>query len=1069
MEITISKKGSKRPLAVLMAMLIAMSLMWTGLAVVSFAEGEDESSELQIMEGEVLSLTLYNNEEEYVKFISLKSGKHTITFSDENRPNLVALCDESKAEIESSYMEDTLDALEVSYELEENKVYYLCFASGYNRNMNICITGPDYSDFIEYELDVNDSVKVTATDKKIYIKLMPEETGEYLLRTGSYSFYYNLYLLDENKEIIDSLSTDHEDTILELSGDKIYYLGIDDTEDFEPGDTMTFQFYYLHDYLHGEIFENEGAINVYVAWEHTSYIKFVPEKSGVYEISCENDLIGKTLCDENEEAIYYPDYEKLYRVEAGKTYYLKLKNYDDTVWGVTVAISASFVGTDKGSCGDSVYWLFDENTGELVISGEGEMKYATYDEYTESIKSVVVEEGVTSIAYSAFSNCTSLENVIIPEGVTSIDNYTFSECTSLENIIIPEGVTSIGHSVFRGCEKIKNIKLPDSVESIDMYCFRDCIGLTRIELPENLNKLGSLVFGGCTNITEYVVGESNGSFSVDENGVLFNKDKTILIAYPIGRTRTSYEIPEGVVCIDCSAFEKCNYLIEVKIPESVVKIDDSAFSGCSNLVRAEIPESVVEVCWSAFRDCVALVSAEIPSSVDSIGGYAFYDCTSIENVIINEGVTSIGIYAFSGCDKLTQVTIPGSMTDMGDAFNGCTSLKNVIIIEGVTSIGQGAFRSCRSLENIVIPEGVAEIGSRAFSRCSALNNIIIPGSITKIGFQAFSECDSLTDIYYMGTESEWNEIAISNDPGDSFFNATIHFLDDAECTHKNKTSHAQQDATCTEKGYTAGVYCPDCEKWLSGHEVIEAGHKTGEWKVTKAATCLEKGEETISCTLCSYSEKRETAALGHSWKSWSVSVEATLMNAGEKTRSCSRCKAEEKESIPKLEGEVSEDAYSGVKVEYTEDSYGGGKMQVVVEEDFTGSQYLGQSYGSFVSWNIKTYVDGLEVQPDAPVLVTIPIPESFNKNMIVVYHIDSVTGSLEKIDNVVIEGNNIKFLATSFSVYMVVDESTAEEPSETCSCNCHKTGIMGFLWKIIRIFLKLFKINPVCECGVAHY
>ena len=1008
MEITISKKGLKKTLAVLMAMIIALSSVWIGLGVVGFAVAE-------------------------------------------------------------------------------------------------------------YELEVGSDVKVTASDERSYIRIKPEQTCIYMLE-GFYlrGFEYGVLLFDENKDLIKDLSYEigiSEGYIaLNLSADEVYYIGVDFIADYYEDDAITFKLYSTE----YEIFENEAAINVYVAGGCYSYIKFIPKKSGLYDFSCEDvydfsgefDVISKSLWNENKDTKHIPELKNFYKLEAEKTYYMKLISNDLDI--ETVAASVSFVGTDIGFCGDDVYWIFDENTGELVIGGEGEMEYSTYDQYKESIKSVVVEEGVTSICYSAFSNCTSLENVIIPEGVTSIDDYTFSGCTSLENIIIPEGVTSIGDSAFSGCEKIENIKLPDSVESIDWYCFADCIGLTRVELPENLKELADSAFEGCINITEYIVDESNGSFSVDENGVLFNKDKTTLLAYPVGNTRTAYEIPEGVICIGCSAFENCNYLVEVEIPESVVKIDDSAFAFCSSLVRAEIPESVVEICWSAFRDSTALISVEIPGSVDSIEGYAFYRCASIENIVINEGVTAIGMYAFAGCDNITQVTIPGSVSKMESyAFGFCKSLKNVIINEGVTSIGSSVFSGCTRLESIVLPEGVVKIGSRAFSGCSALNNIIIPGSITTIDFEAFVQCDSLTDIYYMGTETEWNEIAINKNPGAPFLNATVHFLGETECAHQNKVSYAQQDATCTENGYTAGVYCPDCEKWLSGHKVIEAGHsevtytqnasctvngykltscsacgeqldyeiiaaeghKLGDWKETKAATCLEKGEETISCTLCSYSEKRETAALGHSWNSWSVSGEATLMNAGEKTRSCSRCRAEEKESIPRLEGEVSEDAYSGVKVEYTDSSYDGERMQVVVEEDFTGSQYLGQSYGNFVSWNIKTYVNGLEVQPDAPVLVTIPIPSAFNKNMIVVYHVDSVSGKLEKISPVVIEGNNITFLADSFSVYMVVDESTAQEkdPSENCSCNCHKTGFMGFIWKIIRIFLKLFKANPVCACGTAHY
>ncbi len=49
------------------------------------------------------------------------------------------------------------------------------------------------------------------------------------------------------------------------------------------------------------------------------------------------------------------------------------------------------------------------------------------------------------------------------------------------------------------------------------------------------------------------------------------------------------------------------------------------------------------------------------------------------------------------------------------------------------------------------------------------------------------------------------------------------------------------------------------------------------------------------------------------------------------------------------------------------------------------------------------------------------------------------------------------------------DEPADEPTDENCGHICHKSGFMGFLWKIVRFFSKLFKINPVCECGVAHY
>jgi hypothetical protein len=47
---------------------------------------------------------------------------------------------------------------------------------------------------------------------------------------------------------------------------------------------------------------------------------------------------------------------------------------------------------------------------------------------------------------------------------------------------------------------------------------------------------------------------------------------------------------------------------------------------------------------------------------------------------------------------------------------------------------------------------------------------------------------------------------------------------------------------------------------------------------------------------------------------------------------------------------------------------------------------------------------------------------------------------------------------------------TPEEPTDkACDHLCHKGGFVGFIWKIVKFFWKLFKMNPVCACGAAHY
>lgn len=175
------------------------------------------------------------------------------------------------------------------------------------------------------------------------------------------------------------------------------------------------------------------------------------------------------------------------------------------------------------------------------------------------------------------------------------------------------------------------------------------------------------------------------------------------------------------------------------------------------------------------------------------------------------------------------------------------------------------------------------------------------------------------------------------------------------------------------------------------------------------------------------------------------------------------------EEIPLIEIKEYKDEQSGVIILADKEAYNGKDISFTVEEVFDGSHYLGISYGNVESWNITTYIDGEEAQPSTPVYVKIPLPDNFNEKKCTVYHINSQTNQKEKIASDVIDGY-ICFYAESFSIYIVVDESSAiENPAENCDHICHKSGFLGFIWKIIVFFSKLFKINPVCDCGTAHY
>ncbi|MBQ8910840.1 MAG: endonuclease [Oscillospiraceae bacterium] len=127
---------------------------------------------------------------------------------------------------------------------------------------------------------------------------------------------------------------------------------------------------------------------------------------------------------------------------------------------------------------------------------------------------------------------------------------------------------------------------------------------------------------------------------------------------------------------------------------------------------------------------------------------------------------------------------------------------------------------------------------------------------------------------------------------------TYYTSDPVKCEHTNTTNTAAVAATCTTSGYTAGVYCNDCECYISGHEVIAAlGHSYDSGKITTVPTCTANGVKTFTCSACGATETQSVAATGHSYDSGKITTPATCTTAGVKTFTCSACGGTKTESI----------------------------------------------------------------------------------------------------------------------------------------------------------------------------
>ena len=460
---------------------------------------------------------------------------------------------------------------------------------------------------------------------------------------------------------------------------------------------------------------------------------------------------------------------------------------------------------------------------------------------------------VTTIGDYAFEDCTSLLSVTVPAGITVIGDGAFWDCTSLANInvsadntaytsvdgvlfskdmtdllqypignarteyAIPDGVINVSNYLFWGCTTLKNLIIPDSVAVIGIDALWRCLSLENINVSAD-NKVYS---------------------SVD--GVLFNKDKTELLQYPIGNPRTAYSIPNGVTSIAGYSFPECASIESITFPDSVTSIGETAFAACSSLKSVELGSGVKTIGDYAFAWCGALTDVKIPYGVTTIGESAFDSCTSFANITFPDSVTSIGQNVIWGTayykdeanwendvlyvdnhlitSKSTingdYVIKDGTKTIANSAFSNCESLENITIPNSVVFIGQFGFYRCSSLKNVTIPDSVLSIDYRAFGSCASLENVVIGAGVTYIEEGAFRSCKSLKNIEVSEDNSSFTSV-----DGALFNKDKTELL--KYPTGSSNTTYTVPDSVTTI-GYRAFDYSASLESIVIGAGVTHIG------------------------------------------------------------------------------------------------------------------------------------------------------------------------------------------------------------------------------------------------------
>ena len=184
-------------------------------------------------------------------------------------------------------------------------------------------------------------------------------------------------------------------------------------------------------------------------------------------------------------------------------------------------------------------------------------------------------------------------------------------------------VKTIAQLAFKDCTTVKYIYIPSSIEGIGT----DEIGDTA--------KYESSVFVGCSNLNTVEIDPNNQYYNNNnEDGIIYDKNKTKLYYYPTAKTDSSFTIIDGVTSIEYRAFANCTNINTIVAPKGLVTIGVEAFLNCTNLSKITLNEGVKTIEANAFGLCESLEELRLPSTVETIGLTAFQGCVEFSLIEI---------------------------------------------------------------------------------------------------------------------------------------------------------------------------------------------------------------------------------------------------------------------------------------------------------------------------------------------------------------------------------------------------------------------------------------------------
>ena len=627
----------------------------------------------------------------------------------------------------------------------------------------------------------------------------------------------------------------------------------------------------------------------------------------------------------------------------------KVAVFFTTILFICIAFTVYSSATDNkyirsGTCGENLTWVLDISTGKLKISGKGEMEKYNYSPnspwYDDRayIKSIDVENGVTSIGDYAFYNCIYVESVKLPNTLIKIGEYAFYNLKLLNSIDLPNNIEKIGQSAFIFCKSIESIKIPNKLQVLEKSIFSNCYKLNKIVVSASVKEIMENAFASNAAYQREI--DFLGDMPKFDSAAFTNSDNTTIYYHCNNKTWDKVLFNNFGGTLKWSERHLINDYSKA-VADKTNKTITAVCSRCNKSATINVDwicclNEVINIGVSVMKEQTFTVSCEdncgvkfSPGGSSGISINGNFNGTIYTKVSIpKQGLHHLTVKGSAGGNALLysifvtthnnkKESIAATCTESGKDIYTCTLCGNKEEKVGAAPLGHNFEKYVSNNDATCIKNGTE---TAKCTRCNKTNTREAKGSA--LGHKPIADKDVEPDCVNPGKTggSHCSVCGVEIEPA-TIIPAKGHAV----------IEDKGFDSTCTKNGKTDGMHCSDCKTIIVEQKVIAKKPHLYRTTILKAnATKKINGQIISACAVCK-SKNKVTI----------ISYPKTIQ-LSYKTKTYNGKKATPKVVVKDSNGKII--AAKNYTVTY-KNNIKVGKATVIIT--FKGNQYTGKIIGYF--------------------------------------------------------------------------------------------------------------------------